>query len=189
MSLLYKRLRANTTILSIQSGRNWLPASRSLSTNLQLWRHTLCPLISRSKKLWSKSTPRAAAEEMSVHMEEGRISSQIWVATSVARREISRNNEGQRELALMVTHPRSPQPILHNGSLRSLLFNIPKILKHPPWSTITRSTSGAPLAIMVMVHGDFTGSMATMSVKISKARNHLFIFKIPLPMQSYISPT
>ena len=40
----------------------------------------------------------------------------------------------------------------------------------------TISTSGAPIEIMVRVHGDFTGRMARRSRKISKARSHLFVF-------------
>ena len=46
-----------------------------------------------------------------------------------------------------------------------------------------RSTIGAPLEIMVMVHGYFTGRMSTMSGKISKAISHLFVLPIPLPYQ------
>ena len=75
------------------------------------------------------------------------------------------------------------QMIPQNGSLRSLLFKIPMILQHPPWHATNISTSGAPTEIMVMVHGDFTGRMAKIIEKISKARNHLFVFPIPLPMQ------
>ena len=47
----------------------------------------------------------------------------------------------------------------------------------------TSITSGTPIAIMVMVHGDFTGRMAVMSGKISKAIKHLFVFPFQLTMQ------
>ena len=39
------------------------------------------------------------------------------------------------------------------------------------------------IIIMVMMHGDFTGRIATMIGKTSKARSHLFFLTIPLPMQ------
>ena len=68
---------------------------------------------------------------------------------------------------LVGTHPRSLQMSFQNGLLRSLFFQIPKNLKQPPRLAATRSTSGAPIAILGIVHGDFTGRMATMSGKIS----------------------
>ena len=77
--------------------------------------------------------------------------------------------------------PKKPQMSFQNGSQRSLLFQKTNILKDPPRPTITRITSGSPIAIMVMVHGDLTGRMDTMSGKISKAINHLFDSPIPSP--------
>ena len=77
-------------------------------------------------------------------------------------------------MALAVTHPRSPQGRFQNEWLRSLLSPIPKIWKQPTWNATTRSTSGAPLAIMVMVHGDFTGRIATRNGKLSKVKSQLF---------------
>ena len=47
---------------------------------------------------------------------------------------------------------------------------------------MTRSKNGALLVIMVRVHGDFTGRMATRSGKISKARSHMFVFPNLLTM-------
>ena len=55
----------------------------------------------------------------------------------------------------------NPQMIFHNGLLRSLLSQIQNIWQQPTWPATTRSTSGAPLAILVRVHWDFTVSMAT----------------------------
>ena len=72
---------------------------------------------------------------------------------------------------------------LQNGWLRSLLSQIPKIWQQPPWPATTIITSGAPLAIMGRVHGDFTKKKATRSGKISKARSHLFVFPILPPIQ------
>ena len=43
------------------------------------------------------------------------------------KREISRKTEGQREMAIVVTHPRSSQISFQNGLLRSLLSQIPNI--------------------------------------------------------------
>ena len=116
-------------------------------------------------------------------LEEGHLSIQILLVTSVAKRAISRKTAGQRELALAVTHPRSLQMRLHNGSLRSLLFEIQKILQNPPLPTTKISKSGTPLAIMVMLHGDLAGSMYTKIGKTSKARIHLLVFIIPLTIQ------
>ena len=107
----------------------------------------------------------------------------------MARRYISRYTEGKREMALVGTRPRSPKMSFQNGSLRSLLFQIPKILQQPPLPTTARSKSDAYLSIMVMVHGDFTGMMDTRSGEISKTRSHMFVFTIPLTIQKYISPT
>ena len=101
----------------------------------------------------------------------------------MARREIPRNTPGKRELSLVGNHPRIPKMSFHNGSLRRLLFQILRILQHPPCPQKNKITSGAPLAIMVMVHGAFTVRIVTMSGKISKARNYMFVFTIPLPMQ------
>ena len=90
------------------------------------------------------------------------------LVTSLARRDIYGKTSVQMELDIVGTHPRIPQMIFHNGSLISLLFQIPKILKHPPQPAKTISTSSAPIVIMVIVHGDFTGIMATMSGKKSR---------------------
>ena len=182
MSPLYKRLHANTEIFSIQIGGNRLPAMRSIKTNLHFQSHKLWPLRSRSTKIWSQSTSRAATLEMVV-LEEGHMSSQMWIFTSVARRAIPRKTTGQRELCLVVTYPRSLQTILQNGWLRSLLFQIPNIFQHPPWHATIRSTSDVPLSIMVIVHGDFTVRMSTMSGETSKAINHMLVFPIPLPLK------
>ena len=81
-------------------------------------------------------------------------------------------------MALVGTHQRSAQMSFHNGWLESLLSQIPKIWQHPPWPATTRSTSGASIAIMIRVHGDFTEMMATRSGKISKARSHLLVFAV-----------
>ena len=78
---------------------------------------------------------------------------------------ISRNIAGKTDLALVVTNLRIQQMSFHDGFLRILLFQIPKILKHPPQTATTTSTSGTHHAIMVMVHGDFTGRMEMMSGK------------------------
>ena len=107
----------------------------------------------------------------------------------MARRDTSRNIAGQRELAPGVTHPRSTQMSFQNGSLIRLLFQIPKILKHTPLPATSGNTSVAPLTIMVMVHEDFTGKMATMSGKIIKERNHLFVSPMPIPTKYSIAPT
>ena len=101
----------------------------------------------------------------------------------MARRDISRKTAGQRELDLVGNHPRGPHMSFHNEPLISLLFQIPNILQHKTCTTTTRSKSGAPIEIMVIVHGDFTGRMATISGKTRKAINHLLIFPIPLPIQ------
>ena len=81
MSPLYKSLRKNTAILSIQSGGNRLPAKKSLKTNLHFRSHTLCPLGNKLTRL----------------------------VTSVVKRAISRNIAGQKEMSLVETHPRIPQ--------------------------------------------------------------------------------
>ena len=143
--LLYKRPHVNNMIFFIQSGGNRLPERRSLNHHLHLWSHTLWTLSRRSTSLWSKFTSRSSTEEIEVALEEGRLSSQMWLLISVASRSICRKSEGQREFSLVVTHPRIPQTIFHNGSLRILLFQIPKILKQPPWHATTTSTSGAPI--------------------------------------------
>ena len=80
---------------------------------------------------------------------------------------------------LPVPHPRIPQMSFQDRSQRSLLFHIPKILQHPPCTTTTRITSGAPLTIMEISHGAFTEMIAAINGKISKARNHLLIFFNP----------
>ena len=49
-------------------------------------------------------------------------------------------------------------------------------MQQPLLPATTTSTSGAHISIMVIIHGDFTGSMATISGKISKTRSHLFVF-------------
>ena len=173
----------NTVILSIQRVGNRLQARRSLNTNLRFQSYTLRPLRSRSKNILSKLTSRAAAVEMVVDLEEGRLSSQIWFVISVSRMAISRKIAGQREMALVGTHPRSQQISFQDGLLRSLLFQIQIILQQPPWPTTTISKSGTTIAIMVMVHGGFTGRVATMNGEIIKARSHLFPFPILIPMQ------
>ena len=90
---------------------------------------------------------------------------------------ISRYTAGQRELGKVGIHPRITKMRLQNGSLRSLLFQISHILKHPPWPATARSKSGAPLSIMVIVNGDFTGRMAIMNGKISKEISHMIDFQ------------
>ena len=139
----------------------------------------MCSLISQSGNIWSKLTSRAAVVEMVVALEEGNLSIQMWLVTSVSKRDISRNNAVQRELALVGTHPRSPQMSFHNFSLRSLFFHIPNILQQPPWPSTATSKSGATIEIRVIVNVDFNGMIATRSEKISKARNHMFIFPNP----------
>ena len=183
MSPLYKRLSENTVIFWIQSGGNRLPANKSLKTNLHFRKHALWPLNSPSIRLWSRLISRASAVKMLVALEEGHLPGQIWLVTSVAKRAISIKTAGQRETTLVGTHQRSPQTSFQNGLLRSLLSQIPKIWQLLPWLTKTRSKSGAPLAIMVRVHGDFTGRMAMRSGKINTARIHLLVFPILPPMQ------
>ena len=153
------------------------------NTNLHLQRHTLWPLRSWSTRIWSKLTPRVFATEMLVAMEEEHLSSLMWIVATVSRRSISRNTARQRELAIVETDPISPQISFHNRSLRSMVLQTPKIFQHPPWPATTRSTSIAPLAIMVMMHEDFIGRMAMMSGNISKERNHLLVFTILPTMQ------
>ena len=183
MSPLYKRLRVNTAILYIQSGGNRLLVRISIKTNFHSQRNKLWPLISRSTRIWSNFTSRASTLKMFVALEEGNLPGQMWLVTSVARRSIYRNNKGKREIDLVGNHPRSTKTIFQNGSLISLFFQITKTWQHPPWTTTTRITTGVPIKIMKMVHGDFTGRMATMSVKRSKAINNMFVLPIPLPMQ------
>ena len=60
MNTLYKMICMNTTILSIQSGGNRLPARRSINTNLHFQRHKLCSFSSLSKSLGSNFTSRVA---------------------------------------------------------------------------------------------------------------------------------
>ena len=183
MSPLYKRLRENTKVLWIQSGGNRLPAKKSLRTNLNFQRYTLCPLNSLSTRLWSRSISRDDAVEMIVDLEEGHLPGQIKPVTSEVKRAISRYTASKREMALVGTHPRIPQMSSQNGLLRSLLSQIPKIWQPPPWPATTRSTSGASIAIMVRVHGDFTGRMTMRNGKLSKARSLLLVFPILSPMQ------
>ena len=92
-------------------------------------------------------------------------------------------------MALVGTQQRSPQMIFQNRLLRSLLFQIPKILQQTPCPATKGITSGAPIEILVRVHGDFTGRMATRSEKIIKAIIHLFVFTILTPIISFIAPT
>ena len=183
MSPLYKRLHENTAILGIQSGGNRLPVKKSLKTNLHFRRNTLWPLNSQLKRLWSRLVSRSAAVEMVVALEEGHLPGQIYIVTSVVKGDISRKTAGQRKIAPVGTHPRSPQMIFRNGWLISLFSQIPSIWQQPPWPAKTRITSGAPLAIMFRVHGDFTGRMAMMSGNISKSRSHMFVFTILPPIQ------
>ena len=168
MSTLYKRLRVDTANLLIQSGRNRLPESKSLNTNLNFRRYTLWPLNSRQTRLWTKLTSRDIEVEMVVALEEGHMSSQMWLVTSVSRRAISRKNARQRELALVGTHPSITQMRFQNGLLRSLLFWIPKILQHTPQPATTTSTRCAPLEIMIMAYGYFTRNMDMTSGKKSR---------------------
>ena len=114
---------------------------------------------------------------MLVYLEEVHLPGHILLATSVAKGDISRKTADKGELDLLVTQTRSPQMISQNGSLRSLLFHIPKIFQHPPWPATTISRTGAPLEIVAMVYGDFTGMMATMSGKTIKARSNLFVLQ------------
>ena len=65
--------------------------------------------------------------EMVVDLEEGHMPGHILLFTSVVKRAISRKTSGQREMAIVGTHPRSPQMSFQNGLLRSLLSQIPKI--------------------------------------------------------------
>ena len=46
--------------------------------------------------------------EMIVNMEEGHMPGQILPVTIVVKRAISRNNTGQKEMVIVVTHPISP---------------------------------------------------------------------------------
>ena len=100
----------------------------------------------------------------------------MWLVTSLSGRAISRKTSGQMELSLLGTHPGSPQMSFHNVSLIILLFQKPQILQHPPLPAIARGTCGAPLSIMVMLHGGFTWRMSTMIRKISKTKHILFVF-------------
>ena len=61
--------------------------------------------------------------------------------------------------------PKNSEMIFHNGLLISLLSQIPNILQQPPCPATTRSTSGAHIAIVVRVHGDFTRRMSMRSEK------------------------
>ena len=54
-----------------------------------------------------KLISRADAVEMVVDLEEGHLPGHIKLVTSVVKRATSRNNAGQQEMFLVVTHPRS----------------------------------------------------------------------------------
>ena len=71
--------------------------------------------------------------------------------------------------SVLVPPRKPPDPVkdLYDGQIYDLKKRV----------DIWRSTSGAYLAIMVSLHGDFTGRMAKRSRKISKARSHMFIFQ------------
>ena len=135
ISLLYKRLPVSMVAFFIWSGGSQIPTRRSLNTNLWLWSHTLWKLSSRSTRIWSELTSRAATVEMMVALEECYITDQMSLVTSVARNAINRKTAGQRELALVVTHPRNTQTIFHNRWPRSLLLQKPKIWQQTPWRT------------------------------------------------------
>ena len=126
---------------------------------------------------------RATTAEVLVALEEGHLPGQIRLVTSVVKREIYKKYCRSKGNGSGGNPPRSPQMSFHNGLPRSLLFQIPNILQQSTLPATRSSTSGSPLAIMVRVHGDFTGRMATSSGKISKARSHQFVFPILLPMQ------
>ena len=53
--------------------------------------------------------------EMIVALEEGHLPGQIQLITSVVQGAISRKTAGQREVALVGTHPIIPQKSFHNG--------------------------------------------------------------------------
>ena len=176
MSHLYKSLRENTAILWIQSGWNRLQAKKSIKTNLHFRRHTLWPFNSHSTRLWRRLVSKAAAVEMVVALKEGHLPDKILLVTIVVKRAISIKTVCQQEMALSGTHPRNLQMSFQKGLLESLLSQIPKFWQQPPRHATTRSTNGAPLVIMVRVHGEFIGRMATRSEKINKARSHMFVF-------------
>ena len=146
-------------------------------------RHILWPLNSQSTILWSRLISIAAAVKMVVALKKGHLPSHMENVTSAVKRAIFRKTASQREMVLVVTHPRTPWMSFQNGWLQSLLTQITKIWQQPPWSVMTRITNGATLAMMVRVHGDFTGRMAMSSGKLSKARSHLVVFPILPPMQ------
>ena len=124
---------------------------------------------------------------MVVALEEGHLPGQMWLITNMAKRAISRNAEGQSKLVLVRTH----QSILHmsfqNWLPRSILFQITKIWQHPPLPATKIITSGAPLAIILMVYGVFTGKISTRSGNKSKEIKCLLVFSVPLPMQYFIA--
>ena len=173
----YKRLRVNNMILWIQRGGNRLPAKKSIKNNLHFQRHTLRPFNSRLTRLWIRLISRDSTVKMVVALEEVHLTGQIWLVTSVAKRDIFRKTEGQREMTLVGTRPIIPQMSFQNGLLRSLLYQIPKIWQHPPWPATTRNKSSIPLLMMFRIYGYFTGTMAMGSGKISKSRIHLFVFQ------------
>ena len=169
----------NNKILSIQSGGNQQQARKILKTNLHFQRNTLCLLISQSTRVWSKLTSIYPAVEIVVVMEEGHMSSLMWLVTSVSRRYTSRKNACQTEMAPVGNHPRSTQMSFQNGLLRSLLFQIPKIIQQPPWTETARSTIGAPLSIMVMVYVTCSSPRYPLrSHYLVCSENHLFIVRI-----------
>ena len=100
----------------------------------------------------------------------------------------SRKTAGQREMVLVVNHTRRPQISFYNGSLIILLHRLPNIWQHPPWPTTKRSASGMHLVKMLMVHGDFTGRVATRSGSIIRAIKRLLDLLIIIPTQSSIDP-
>ena len=183
MSPLYKRIHVNTVTLWIKMGGDWLTAKKSLKTNLHTRSHTICTLNIWSTMIWSRLISRAASVEMVVALEEVHMPGNIWLVTSVVKRAISIKTTGQREMDLVVIHSRIPQTSFQNGWLRSLLYQIPNIWQQPPQPATTTSKIGAPLVILVRLHGYFNGRMAIRNVNLSKARSHLFVFPILPPMQ------
>ena len=69
--------------------------------------------------------------EVLVALEEGHLPDNMGLVTIVVKIAISRKTAGQRETALVGTHPRSTQVSFHNGLLKSILFQIPNILQQP----------------------------------------------------------
>ena len=89
MSTFYKRLCVNTTTFLIQSSGSRLPTRRILKTNINFKSHTLWQLSSCPKGIWSKLTSRFTTVEMEVDLEEGNLTDQMWLFTSMERKAIS----------------------------------------------------------------------------------------------------